>query len=158
MPPTAPGAPAPRPDRMPGAVFDPDDPYWADVPLIEAHADGSVALLRGDLPGGLGPRLLRGHRSQLIPEEPGVYGVLINEDLPRQSPVIVPVGEYALDYRRSVIVRLSDQLLGGFVDATEVDYLGDLRRHTQRMKALVDAGYVLVRRDASKFELWLAKP
>jgi len=158
MPPTPPGAPAPRPADVPGGVFDPDDPYWADVPLIEARPDGTVDLLRGELPGRLGPSLLTGPRSQLIPDGVGVFGVLVNPDAPQQRAVLVPVGAHAIDFRRCVILRLGDELLSGFVDATERDYLGDLRRHVKRVQDLVDAGYVLVRRDRSMFELWLAKP
>lgn len=71
---------------------------------------------------------------------------------------VVPVGEHAIDYRRCVVISLTNALLGGFADATETDYLADLHRHQRRVKELVSAGYVLVRRDRGQFEIWLVKP
>jgi hypothetical protein len=147
---------SPQPSAIPGGVFDPDDEYWADVPLLSVLGS-SVEVIRGELSPRLQQRLLTPRRSLALPDGDGTFGVIANADVPTQFDVAV-IGEYAIDYRRCVTISLTDALLGGFRDATEIDYVNDVRRHLRRVQELIDLGYVLARRDTTSFDIWLVKP
>lgn len=134
------GLPAPTPapycvlDADARIVFEPNDPYWSNVPLLRHEGDGRFETLRGDMTGR--KMYPPDHEWKFIDE--GVYGYLSNPLDPQEWRLVAP-GEQPLDVRACLWDDLSAETIQYTLDGPL--YLKYIRRHERRIAAAVKAGY-----------------
>lgn len=154
-------------------IFDPGDPYWADVPIVRreetqeelARRFGehfATLVRRDDLPEltvvsgpaeTLASRSKRDRNLLYLTAEPGAsYGLLVNRHIDDVMPVLVKPGERPLDVRVTWEDNPSGML--AWLRSTPItvfEYQAKVLRHAQAVNQALRAGYETIQVDPDKF-------